>query len=326
MDIDEFLEAESDTPKEGGRQALVEKQSASFITGRTIEGQLEKVRDLIQQKRFQEAEKVYYVIKEQYSTMAKRQQEERRALHRQLTQINKELIMHLNKVKGEMEQKGLVITDLLMKARQYMQQGNIDKANQLYLEVRRIFKQMPDAFNERKMMLENQILMFYSQLINEFNRKKYDQLLGKRDEIVRHVEITSNFVRLGKIEEAKREYQTINNLYNQLPEGFLYEKTIIYKRILALYQMIEEGNIQASPPMEPLGSLETPQLNMGTTSSSGTPNTQKTEAQKAGNETKGKQKSFFGFMKKKTSPTNPTKTEIVEKKTEREMDAPPLPI
>ena len=86
-------------------------------------------------------------------------------------EINKELLEHLDKARVELEQKTMIISDLLMKARQYMQQGNTDKANQLYLQVREIFKQIPDAFGERKMLLENQILTFYSQLVNEFNKR-----------------------------------------------------------------------------------------------------------------------------------------------------------
>ncbi len=334
MDIDEFLETESDVPKEGGRKALVEKQSSTFVTGRSIEGQIEKVRELIQQKRFKEAEKIYYVIKEQYGTLAKRQEEERRSVHRQLTGINKELIEHLNKARTEMEQSAKIITDLLMKARQYMQQGNVDKANQLYLEVRRMFKQMPDAFSERKMMLENQILMFYSQLVNEFNRKKYDKLLGKRDELVRHMEIAGNYVRLGKTEEAKKEYQDINKLYSELPEGFLYEKTIIYRRILALYQMIEEGNVR-SPLLEKqendmhkindMPKIQVPRLvrkDVPVTAAQG-PALSKEERKK------GEQQKVE-FSKGQSSVDIEQKKGIFSKKEvktkEVEMDAPPLPM
>jgi tetratricopeptide (TPR) repeat protein len=346
MDIDEFLETETDMHKEGGRKDLVEKQSSSFISGRSIEGKIEKVRDLIQQKKFKEAENIYYAVKEQYGTLAKRQQDERRKIHRQLTQINKELIVHLNKVKGEMEQKGMVITDLLMKARQYMQQGNIEKANQLYLEVRRIFKQMPEAFGERKMMLENQILMFYSQLVNEFNRKKYDQLLGKREEIMRHVEMASNYVRMGRVEDAKNEYQAINSLYNQLPEGFLYEKTIIYKRILTLYQLIEEGNIAGKATMPPVEAMPVsrPMVNKALSLDAPNPNTQGPHPEKvlptapknAAKENKREaimsrpkkeeKKGFFSFMKKDKETKQPKLSKEIKKSKEAEMDAPPLPM
>src|SRR3989338_9258324 len=244
MDIDEFLESEGSPEEKGGRKELVEKQSAEFITDLSLEGQVAKIRELMQAKRYKDAEKVYFTVKEQYATLAKRQEEARRKIHRELTAINKELLEHLDKVKGEMEQRTMVINDLLSKAQQYMLQGNTDKANQLYLQVREIFKQIPDAFAERKMLIENQILTFYSQLVNEFNKKNYGALLQKRDEIMRHVEIATNFVNLGKGPDAKKAYATINKLYNELPDGFMYEKAIIYKRVLALHQLIEEGSMR----------------------------------------------------------------------------------
>ncbi len=253
MDIDEFLESESSTEKEKqGRKTLEEKQSAEFITDLSIDGEIEKIRQLFGAKRYKDAEKVYFTVKEQYATLAKRQEDARRKIYRDLMQINKELLEHLDKVKIEMEQKTLIISDLLMKARQYMQSGNTDKANQLYLQVREIFKQIPDAFSERKITIENQILTFYSQLVNEFNKKNYSVLLEKRDEIMRHIEIATNFINLGNIEEAKKEYLAINKIYNEIPDGFLYEKTLIYKRILGLYQLTEEGMYKETRPVAQL--------------------------------------------------------------------------
>ena len=262
-----------------------------------IEGYEKQLEEHI--KKFKEAEKIYFVVKEHYTTLAKRQEEERRKLHRELTAINKELITQLDVVKKDMDQKGMIIRDLLTKAQQFMQQGNIEKANQLYLEVRQIFRQIPDAFAEQKMMLENQILTFYSQLVNEFNRKKYDKLLEKRDEIMRHVEMATNLLRIGKIEQAKKEYNFINNLYNQLPEGFMYEKSIIYKRILALFQLAEEGgihNVNAPEVIPDMQSVKQPEKK------------EKTEQASSKEETKTK-KGMMDFLKKK-----------------EEMDAPPLPI
>lgn len=333
MDIDEFLETEAEAP-EGGRKALVEKQAAEFITGRSIEDQINKIRELMQQKQFKEAEKIYYLVKEHYATLARRQQEERRMLHRQLTQINKELLEHLDSAKTDMEQKAMIISDLLVKARQYMQQGNIDKANQLYFEVRRIFGQMPDAFAERKMVLDNQILAFYSQLVNEFNRKKYDELLRKRDEILRHIEIAANNIRLGNVEAAGKEYQLINKLYNELPEGFLYEKTLLYKRILALYQGMEEGNIRgiAASSAAELATMPAPQLpyRVGAKGTLQEQVSAKKERERTPIEIPppaqvvSAKKGFFRFMKKEGSKEEP----LLEKREEKKivMDAPPLPI
>ncbi len=343
MDIDEFLESEGSPEEKGGRKDLVEKQSAEFITDLSLEGQVAKIRELMQAKRYKDAEKVYFTVKEQYATLAKRQEEGRRKIHRELTAINKELLEHLDKVKGEMEQRTMVINDLLSKAQQYMLQGNTEKANQLYLQVREIFKQIPDAFAERKMLIENQILTFYSQLVNEFNKKNYGLLLQKRDEIMRHVEIATNFVNLGKGPEAKKAYTTINKLYNELPDGFMYEKAIIYKRVLALHQLIEEGSMRiGSGPMEaefgmPMDALPPAERTLATTPASSQMRYETEEVEKAieappapMTAEPAKKKGLFGFFKREkgiqTAPEPAHQQIPVQLKQKKTMDTPPLPM
>jgi tetratricopeptide (TPR) repeat protein len=330
MDIDEFLETESGDEGKPGRKELVEKQSAEFISDASLDSQLAKIRELMNAKKYKDAEKVYFAVKEQYSLLARRQEEARKRLHRELMAINKELLEHLNAAKIDMDQKALIINDLLAKARQYMQQGNTDKANQLYIEVREIFKNIPDAFAEQKMLMENQILMFYSQLTNESNKKNYGKLLEKRDEIVRHIEIAMNDVHLNNIDHAKKEYQTVNTLYNELPEGFLYEKTLIYKRILALYQLIEEGTyiekeIEKPAPVQLVSSL---QIEQKKPKMEQKPIIQEKPAQKISQmqqKAAAEKKSFFGFMKKEQRTEQKIQPVAVQEK-KRVMDAPPLPL
>ena len=324
MDIDEFLESEAGGEQaKPGRKELVEKQSSEFITDLSIEGEIAKIRELIQARKYKDAEKIYFVVKEQYATLAKRQEDARRKLHRELSAVNKELLEHLDRIKVEMEQKILIINDLLTKARQYMMQGNNEKANELYIQVREIFKQIPDAFGERKMMIENQILTFYSQLVNEFNKKNYGKLLEKRDEIIRHMEIGTNFVNLGNMEQARREYQEINKLYNELPEGFLYEKTVLYKRILTFHQLLEEGVYKETRPAAEMAGmrlgevrktiLEMPkELEMP----------QETHIPAAVPIETTTKKRIFGFMKKSEQQA----PVMAQAKSKNMIDAPPLPM
>lgn len=311
MDIDEFLETESSEEGKPGRKELVQKQAAEFISDASLDSQLAKIRELIQAKKYKDAEKIYFAVKEQYTVLTKRQEEARKRVHRELMAINKELLEHLHAAKNDMDQKVLILNDLLAKARQYMQQGDTDKANQLYIEVREIFRNIPDAFAEQKMLIENQILGFYSQLTNESNKKNYGKLLEKRDEIVRHIEIATNDVHLNNVEHAKKEYQEVNKLYNELPDGFLYEKTLIYKRILALYQLIEEGvyaEVEKPAPLQTVPQIAVQEKSVQT-------------QQKPAEE----KKPFFNFLKKGQKPEQKQQPVAVQEK-KRVMDTPPLPI
>lgn len=326
MDIDEFLEAEGGEQK-GGRKELEMKQASEFISDLSLEAQITKIRELMTAKKYKDAEKVYFMVKEQYATLAKRQEEARRKIHRQLMEINKELLEHLDKARVEMEQKTMIISDLLMKARQYMQQGNTEKANQLYLQVREIFKQIPDAFGERKMLLENQILTFYSQLVNEFNKRNYGMLLQKREEILRHVEIATNHINLGNIEEAKKEYHLINKFYNELPEGFLYEKAVLYKQILALYQLTEEGVYKEVRPVAHLAGIrQEAALSSSLAAPEKLPEPTTLPILPKKPETKEEKKGIFGFLKKSGEEKTEKAVMPMQEKPKRVMDTPPLPI
>ncbi len=239
MDIDEFLNEEADQHKSSGGK----NQGGEFYTDRTIEDQILKIKELIGKKQFKEAEKVYFVVKENYVNLAKKQEEERKRLHRELTEINKELLESLNNLKLEIDKKSNVIRQLLAKAGEYLSKGDNNKANRIYLEIRGLFKDLPDAFAEQKMELENEILTFYSKLINEYNRASFKVLSEKTEKIHDHIDKSITLIRAGKIEEAKKEYHLLNLLYNELPDGFLYEKSLLYKKILKLYKLTEVGSL-----------------------------------------------------------------------------------
>jgi hypothetical protein len=237
MDIDEFLSTEA----EKSEQMSGKGPKEDFYTDRSIFEQIDKIKDLIKQKDFKEAERVYYVVKESYANLAHQQEQERSKMHREITIINKQLMDNLATLKSEVDKQSEIILQLLIRAKEYMAQRDLKKANSIYIEIRQIFKVLPDAFAEKKMALENEILTFYGNLVNEFNKEAYKHLREKELGINKHINAALQYVKQGKIEPAKKEYTIINQLYTELPDGFLYEKTMIYKKILELFKLAESG-------------------------------------------------------------------------------------
>ena len=238
MNMDEFLEAEA------GKHIAESEQNATteeFISNRTIEDQIRKIRELIKQRKYADAEKIYYVVKSHYANMEKKQSNERRDLHRELTEVNKELITSLNEMRGELDKRSTVIRQLLIKAKEYIQSGDMYKANKIYLEVKDMFKALPEVFSEKKAELENEIMGFYGHLVKEFNKKTYHKLTEKGKLIENHILTALGYLKTGHMEAAKKEYDTIYQLYTELPEGYLYEKTMIYNQILSLHKLTESG-------------------------------------------------------------------------------------
>ena len=356
MNMDEFLEAEA------GKHIAESEQNATteeFISNRTLEDQIRKIRELIKQRKYGDAEKIYYVVKSHYANMEKKQSDERRDLHRELTEVNKELITSLNEMRGELDKRSTVIRQLLIKAKEYIQSGDMYKANKIYLEVKDMFKALPEVFSEKKAELENEIMGFYGHLVREFNKKTYSKLTEKGKLIENHILTALGYLKTGHMEAAKKEYDTIYQLYTELPEGYLYEKTMIYNQILSLHKLTESG-VKTTEAKEEV-SLMQEELAKATNKGSPTkmeppkleevptPETKKEQPkfippQKDLAKVKNKQieaedavskkeekKGFFSFLKKeKTEEKQEAKneTDIEQKisvKTDTEMENPPVP-
>src|SRR3989338_7696641 len=114
MDIDEFLEMEAEADK--GKTAP--HQQTDIYTDKTIEEQIRKIRELIKTKKFKDAEKLYYVVKGSYVNLIKKQDDERKQLHRELSDINKEILDSLTLLRDDVDKKTVIIKDLLIKAQE----------------------------------------------------------------------------------------------------------------------------------------------------------------------------------------------------------------
>lgn len=241
MDIDEFLEAEVGKGNGGSLQKSAAAEAGEFLSNQSIEEQIRQIRELVRQRKFGEAEQIYLLVKSHYATLERKQSDERKTLHRSLTEVNRELIESLTQMKAEVEKKGSVINQLIVKAKELIVQGDMYKANKIYLEIKEMFKAMPEAFTERKAELENEIVVFYSHLVREFNKQTYSKIVERGRQIELHILTALEYLNQGNLDAAKKEYEVIYQFYTALPEGFIYEKTMIYNQILALHKLAETG-------------------------------------------------------------------------------------
>lgn len=227
MDIDEFLEAES------------KLEEAEQADNQSIDEQLKKIRDYIKESKFDKAEEAYNALKQKFKDLIKKQEEERKRISNELSSINTELVNRLNKEKSTVDKQATAILDLIKKANEYVDKQDFSQANKLYVEIRGMYKQLPDAFAEKKIYIENQILAFYSRLVQEFNKHSSQNLTNKSDEIHKLVDDAMKEVQQGKRESARQKAQKAQDLYSKLPHGFLYEKSLLYDKILKLSQFVE---------------------------------------------------------------------------------------
>lgn len=231
MDIDEFLDQETKV-----ELSKLTKEEARADT--TIMSKIQAIRESIRTKRFQDAEKGYLEVRELYHGFVKEQEKVRELLKEELLSLNKELVDSLTVMKNELLRKIKVIHGLIERATTQIDQGNVQNAHDLYLQVKALFTNLPDIHNEEKIALENEVIMLYSKLINVKARKSQSEFKAQYAQIVGLVNECEQQQRMGKEEDARRSYGEINSLYTQLPAGFLYEKSILHKQILELHDRI----------------------------------------------------------------------------------------
>ena len=239
MDIDAFLEDEKDKMEKSSGPKVVIKQDKLSIKSNSIPDQIDKLKVLLSKNQFKEAGDLYMQVKERFSNLTKVQIEEKNFIHKSLSNINEELTAQLSNLMAETDKKTQMIENLLGKSENYLNEGKLEVADELYKQIKQFFQQLPDVFSEKKLRLENKILNFFSRLSIENSKKIITDFERKKSEINSLLDQAFKEVEQTRLDLARKRYIKINQLYGTLPEGFIYEKLMMYKRILRLYNEAE---------------------------------------------------------------------------------------
>ncbi|MBI3032966.1 hypothetical protein HYY69_05820 [Candidatus Woesearchaeota archaeon] len=239
MDIDAFLETEKDKmEKSAGPKAVIKQQGLS-IKSNTIEDQLDKLQQMLAQNKFKDAGDLYMQVKERFTNLTKTQIEEKNFIHKKLSQLNEALTIQLSQVMVDVDKKAQMIENLLMKGEGYLKEGKLEVADEMYKQVKQVFDQLPDVFLEKRLRLENNIMNFFSRLNIENAKKMLENFERTKKEVQGLLDHGFQQVQVGRLDLAKKDYLKINQLYSKLPSGFMYDKLMLYKQILKLYNEAE---------------------------------------------------------------------------------------
>lgn len=238
MDIDKFLESEKDKMEKSGPKAVIKPQGLA-IKSNTVEDQLDKLQQLLTQRQFKDAGELYMQVKERFSNLTKTQIEEKNFIHKRLSQLNEELTAQLSQVMTDVDKKASMIENLLVKGEGYLKEGKLEVADEMYKQVKQLFEQMPDVFLEKRLRLENNIMNFFSRLSIENSKKLLTDFERTKKEIQSLLDHGFQQVQVGRLDLAKKDYLKINQLYSKLPAGYIYDKLLLYKQILKLYNEAE---------------------------------------------------------------------------------------
>jgi hypothetical protein len=239
MDIDSFLDKEGKDsaspapPKEGGQEPELGQEPAG-----SIDANIQEIKQMMVDKRYEEAERKYIQTKEQFAEMARRHAAEQNRIYTELENINREMVQGLNVLKQEAEKKVSIINELIMRSRDHLAKSELQVSNQLYDQITTMFKTLPDIIADKKLQLEQDITQLHVELSNKTNMAANAEFHTKFTNIRNLLSFATENVRRGNMNDAIQMYNRINTLYEELPKGFLYEKAMLYQQILRLFKSI----------------------------------------------------------------------------------------
>ena len=231
MDIDEFLDQET-------KVELSKLTKEEVRADKAIMDKVKTIREFIQNKRFNNAEKGYLEVRERYYEFVKEQEKIRSLLKEELLTLNKELVDNLTAMRMELLRRIKVIRGLIERAQTLVVQDNAPAAHDLYLQIKALFANLPDVHDDEKLALENEMVTLYSKLLQIKTRKANRDFKNVHTKLSEQVMKCQQAVQTHNYAEARRLYTEINALYEQLPQGFLYEKSLLHKTILELHDVL----------------------------------------------------------------------------------------
>ncbi len=200
-----------------------------------IDSLLNKAYELIKEGKFEEANKVYELIKRENETLPTGLSEFKKDISINLTKLNKELIVNIEKYNLRASAElSKYISGKLTKLSRYVQTGEIKEAEDTYIDIQAAFSAFPPGFETRKAELQARVIDVYKRLltkkrvlISKYNANKSAQIKNVIEEI-------KTALRSDKAEIASQKYDEARQLYSELPEGFTEENEALTRELFSL--------------------------------------------------------------------------------------------
>ena len=228
MDIDEFLDKEIPTKKEGDGGVFITQPSPEFkgaepydLSNAGKTGNLEAL------------EKNYLEL---WDRISKDKFGWNSSLYADITKIGYEIKKTLSIMPSRINNEKTNIRRLIGSAKNELKSKNYGEALKLYSQIITMRNNIPDTFFEEKKELNREILPFYAELAEQIDMKfarDFNDSAAKANSLV-----SGSFSSIGKndIMNARKSYEEALEIYKSLPQGFLVQKIEIGNRLIALYK------------------------------------------------------------------------------------------
>jgi len=134
--------------------------------------------------------------------------------------------------------------ELLRLAEEYLQRGEVDKAREVYLQIKKLRHILPDQYTQREKQLSSDIIKLNKEITSAVDKKLSSSFTEKYNQIEDLLSKANTAIIQGKIatqkdlERIEAYYKAIRNVYMELPQGFMEKKLVAQERMLNLYKTI----------------------------------------------------------------------------------------
>lgn len=246
MDIDEFLDTE--TAKLGGKAKIVSSPGASSQGGslrkleeETLFEKLEMIKEQVKDKKILSAVRGFESLKSQYTDMTRKLLSENRYIFNQLLEINQDLAKSMHNQKGDVTKKSQLVKKLVADAIAQLNSGNISTANKINIEIQELLREIPDVFVEEKGEIKNEVTSFTVLLTRHLQKAAKVEFADKKKllestifDAYRYIEKSGGYL-------PYATFNDVNKMFMMLPDGFVYEKIMLYIDILKLFRSSSLG-------------------------------------------------------------------------------------
>ena len=196
---------------------------------------LEKAYDHIEKGDFENAQKIYSLIKQNYDSLPTNFREMKRELETNLTKLDKDLAINLHKASAKQAKLlSKLIGSELRRMKISMMRKDIKKAETIFKEVEELYSRFPDGFVLKKTSLQNQILEAYKGLVKHKHILIARYINTRTKEIETLMKEVKTNLSEGNIDNALDNYARLREVYNKIPRGFLQDNPELEKEILQL--------------------------------------------------------------------------------------------
>ncbi|MBI2133433.1 hypothetical protein HYU11_02005 [Candidatus Woesearchaeota archaeon] len=137
---------------------------------------------------------------------------------------------------GEVQEIRNSIMSLISRMRSCVEDGKVKEAEEAYESVKAIFSKMPAGFVKEKIDIQNIIIEAYQSMVSKSEIHIRRLMEAKSADVEKMIAEATECIKAGKLGLSEDIYSHAVRAYNDLPQGFMVEKSRIRHKMLDLYK------------------------------------------------------------------------------------------